>query len=98
MTKTPSQMDRREIDEMIGDPKRLDTEMQDYRKDISILSSQRAMLLQKYPKRWVAIYKGKVQADAQSFDEILANVDELGLPRDSVVIRFVDKNHRRMIL
>src|SRR5437660_11222961 len=98
-TNTTSRLDRREIEEMIGgDPKQVAAELEDYGKDIRILSCQWAMLLKKYPKRWIAIYKGKVQADAPGFDEILVSVDKLGIPRDGVVIRFVDKNVRRMIL
>jgi hypothetical protein len=86
------------IESIIGDPKQLDAELQSFRKDTGMLSSRRAMLLQKYPKRWVVIYNGKVHADARSFNEAIASADRLGLPRERVIIQFVDKNVRRMIL
>lgn len=84
--------------EIIGDPKVVDAELQKFRKDSRILSSRRVNLIAKYPKRWVAIYDGKVQADAMSLKQLLMTMDEQGLPRQEAVIRYVDRNLRRMIL
>ncbi len=84
--------------EIIGDPKRLDAELQKFRKDTKLLSSRRVNLLAKYPKRWVAIYDGQIQADALSLKQVLTKIDELNLPRERVVVRYVDRTLRRMIL
>jgi hypothetical protein len=84
--------------EIIGDPQRLDAELQKFRKDTKLLSSKRMNFIAKYPKRWIAIYDGQVRADARSLKQILTKVDELQLPREGVVIRYVDRNLRRMIL
>ena len=86
------------IQEIIGDPKQLDAELQRFRKDSKVLSSRRANLTAKYAKKWVAIYDGRVRASAPSLNSVLAEVEKLGLPRESVVVRYVDKNIRRMIL
>lgn len=84
--------------EIIGDPVRLDAELQRFRADTKLLSSRRMNLMAKYPKRWIAIYDGQVRADALSLKQVLAKVDELSLPREGVVVRFVDRNLHRMIL
>ena len=84
--------------EMIGDPRRLDADLQRFRKDTKLLSSKRMNFIAKYPKRWIAIYDGKVQADERSLKQLLVKVDELNLPREEVVVRYVDRNLRRMIL
>ncbi len=86
------------IEEIIGDPRKLDAELQGFRKDSEILSSRKADLMDKYLKKWVAIYDGKVHANAPSLNAALREVDRLGLPRENIVVRFVDKNVRRMIL
>ena len=91
-------MNEQTIEDLIGDPQRVDAELQKFRKDTQILSSKRGKLIEKYPKRWVAIYNGKVQADARSLNQVLAKLDQLQLPRESVVVRYVDRNLRRMIL
>ena len=98
MKKQLTRWDRDKIEEMIGDPKRVDAELQEFRKDVKALSSCNAMLIDKYTKRWIAFYRGKVQADARSLNEILAEVDRLGLPRESVIVRYIDRNTRTMIV
>ena len=84
--------------EIIGDPRRLDSDLRKFQQDAKLLSSKRVNLLAKYPKRWIALYGGQVRADAPSLERVLAEVDELSLPREEVVIRYVDRNLRRMIL
>lgn len=86
------------IEEIIGDPHQLDFDLQSFRKDTQILSSNRANLIDKYPKKWIAIYQGKVQANGPSINSVLQAIDKLGLPRENVVVRLIDKNVRRMIL
>lgn len=86
------------IEQIIGDPKRLDAELQEFRENADMLSSKRAHLIGKYAKRWVAIYDCQVKADGSSLNQLLAKVDQLKIPRDRVIIRYIDKNLRRMIL
>ena len=90
-----SEMSLREI---IGDPQRLDADLQRFRKDAKMLSSKRINFAEKYPNRWVAIYGGKVQADADSLDHLLARLDALNIPRGKAVIRHMNQSKRRMIL
>ena len=86
------------IQEIIYDPKLVDSDLQRFRKDTEVLSSMGANLMAKYPKRWVAVYDGKVQTNARSLNQLLTDVDMLGLPRDGIVIQYIDRDVRRMIL
>ncbi len=83
---------------LIGDPAEVDRSLRAFRKATSLLSSEHPRLIDKYPKRWVAIYRGKVKAAASTFNAVLAQVDKAGLPREEVILRFIDKNQRTMIL
>ena len=94
--KKPS-ISRAAIEKIIGDPSQIDLELQEFRRDTNLLSSQ-ADYIDKYPKRWIAIYNGTVQADARSLKEVLAAIDILKLPRERVIVRYVDRNLRAMIL
>ena len=87
-----------DIKQIIGDPTRLDAELQEFRKNTKLLSSKRAHLISKYAKRWIAIYNNSVKADGSNLDQLLTKLDELNIPREHVVIRYIDKNIRRMIL
>jgi len=84
--------------ETIGDPRRLDSGLRKLQQDAKLLSSKHANLLANYPERWIALYDGQVRADAPSLERVLAEVDELSLPREEVVIRYLDRSLRRMIL
>ena len=84
--------------EIIGDPQRLDADLQKFRKAAKRLSSQRTDLLTRYPNRWVGFYDGYVRADAPTLEQLLVRLDELQIPRKEAVIRYVDQNLRRMIL
>ena len=41
-------------------------------------------LLAKYPDRWIAVHECEVVADAETLDEVLQTVDELGISRSRV--------------
>lgn len=84
--------------EIIGDPQRLDADLQKFRIDAKLLSSKYRELSAKYPERWIAVYGGKVQADAGSLDHLLARMDALQIPRGKAVVRYMSQTTRRMIL
>jgi len=84
--------------EIIGDPKRLDAELQEFRKDAKLLSSKYREFSAQYSERWIAVYGGKVQADADSLDHLLARMDALQIPRGKVVVHYTSQSPRRMIL
>lgn len=86
------------LSEIIGDPKRLDADLQKFQKDTKLLSTKQENFLKQYSDRWIALYDGKVRADAASMNLILTKLDELNLPREQVVIRFMNQKSHRMIL
>jgi len=88
----------RYILEELKNPVDVDRGLQSFRKSVLALSSDRPRLIERYPKQWVAIYKGEVQAHGKTFLSVLRKVDRKKLPREHVVMRFIDRNQRTMIL
>ena len=84
--------------DQLGNPADVDRELQRFRRAARIFSSQRPRLIDRYAKQWVAVHDGKVRARARTFAAALAQVDKLGLPRENVIVRFIDRNQRTMIL
>lgn len=84
--------------ELLGDPKDVDRGLQDFRKAAQVLSSRHPRLIDRYSKKWVAVYRGQVRASGKVFASVLAEVDKKGLPREHVIVRFIDRNQRTMIL
>lgn len=89
---------REDIRRLLGDPRKVDRELQRFRTSARVLSSRHPRLIEKYPKQWVAVYEGKVRARAKTFDSLMAQIDKKKLPRGHVVVRHVDRTQRTMIL
>ena len=87
-----------EIRRLIGNPAQVAQELAKFRETTEILSSNQPRLIDEYAKQWVALYDHKVQANAGTLDELMAEVDSAGLPREHVIVRFVDKDVRTLVL
>ena len=87
-----------DILQLVGDPSQVDRSLQTFRKAASVLSSDHPRLIDKYPKQWVAVHNGEVKAASTTFNGLLRQVDEAGIPRSETIIRFIDRNQRTMIL
>jgi hypothetical protein len=83
---------------MLGDPKALDRDLRAFRKDARVLSSKREHLLRQYPSPWIAIYDGKVAAQAKTLPLLMEEMEQRGIPRGRAIVRFINKNPRKMIL
>ena len=82
----------------LGDPKEIDRDLRNFRRTAQVLSSNRPRLIDRYPKQWVAVYRGRVRASGGTFASVIAEVDRKRLPREHVIVRFIDRNQRTMIL
>jgi hypothetical protein len=83
---------------LLGDPRSVDRDLQVFRRSARVLSSRDPRLIDRYAKQWVAVYQGKVCAQGKTLRSLLAQVDKKGLPRERLIVRFIDKTQRTMIL
>ena len=89
------------VDEVVGQLGPLDelrSGLAEFRRNARAFSSKRPQLIEQYRDQWVAALGGEVVAHADSFPEVLAAIDERGIPRTSVLVRFIAENPRTMIL
>ena len=74
------------------------TELMAFTHSAQFLSETTSRLMEEYPKQWVAVFDGRVESVADSFQEILQQVDARNLPRDKIIVRYIDKEPKTMIL
>lgn len=86
-----------QVRDLLGDPKELASDLYDFQRAASALSSKHPRLIDEYPKQWVGVYQGEVQAAAASFDDLMSELDRRGIPAEHTIGRFIDKNQRTMI-
>ncbi|MBI4216087.1 MAG: hypothetical protein HY687_01650 [Chloroflexi bacterium] len=84
--------------EQLGNPAAVDRELQSFRRAARVLSSKNPRMIDRYSKQWIAVYRGRVRAQGRTFLSLITQVDKLKLPREHVIVRFIDKNERTMIL
>jgi hypothetical protein len=83
---------------ILGDPKAVARDLREFKRTAKVLSSNTPRLIDQYPKQWVAIYKAKVQAHAGTLQSLLVQVEDKGLPRGKMIVRYIDRTQRTMIL
>ena len=88
----------RAILEQLGGPQTVDEEMQQFRRAARVLSSKQPRMIERYPNEWVAVYRGRVRAHTKTFKRLMTQIDRKGLPREHIIVRFIDKSERTMIL
>ncbi len=83
----------------LGDPAELARrELQRFGRSARVLTTQYPRLIAHYPNEWIALYDGAVRAHGGSYQAVLDQVDRAGLPREHVMIQFIDTSPRSMIL
>ena len=73
-------------------------ELRNYAHQMFLLESKRPQLAQEYPNHWVAMHADSIVAIEKEFDELLAKIDEKGVPRSDVFMEYLDTEKRCMIL
>ena len=84
--------------EHIGDPQRVWEDLQVFAESVQVLSHANTQLLNDYPQQWVAVYAGEVASHGDSLDEVIGELKASGVPRDKVIIRYMEREPRTMIL
>ena len=87
-----------QIMKMLGSPSEVDVDLQKFRRAARALSTSHPRMIDLYPQQWVAVHKGRVRANARSLKRLLTTVDTKKLPREEIIVRFIAKDRRTMIL
>ena len=90
--------DQDAILELLGDPSQVDQELTSFSETAKILSSEHPRMIEQYPKQWIALYQGVVRAQASTYGSVLREVEKKGLPAEHMIVRFIDRKPRTMIL
>ncbi len=78
--------------------KQVDRELAAFRKAAAVLSRAHPRLIDNYEKQWVGIYRGVVEASGSTLNSVLRQLDKMHIPTDKVMVRYIDRHRRTMIL
>lgn len=69
-----------------------------FQRTAHVLSSNQPRLINEYPDQWVAVSESTVVAHGKSLDSVLRKVDRKGVHRSDVIVRFIERTQRTLIL
>lgn len=69
-----------------------------FHRSASVLSSKQPRLIDQYADQWVAVCDGTVVAHGESLEGVLHQVDDQGLSRSEIIVRFIERTQRTLIL
>ena len=84
--------------DMIGDPRELESGLEDFRRNVIYFERNEYGKLQEYKGKWVAIVNETVFAHHSRQKEVLRLMKEAGIDFKSVYVQYVDKEPRTLIL
>ncbi len=73
-------------------------EAERFQRDIAFLLNSKPELVAKYADEWVAVRDQEVVAHAKELPSLLADLDELGIPRAHTLIDFLTTKDEVLIL
>lgn len=69
-----------------------------FQKSASVLSSDHPRLIDEFPDQWVAVTDSTVLAHGETLEGILQQIDARGIASSDVIVRFIERSHRTLIL
>lgn len=80
------------------DPRAVARQLADYRRSAMLFSSSSPRMIDQHEDKWVAVLSGEIVAEADEFEALYTMIVELDFPREHVLVRHVERNHRTLIL
>jgi hypothetical protein len=95
---TVSRARAQQLRQLIGDPSEVAQDLAKFREAATALSSAHPRFIEKYPQKWVAVLANKKVIASDSLDVLLGQLDEKGISREHVIVRFIDRSDRTLFL
>ena len=79
-------------------PEDMARSLRHFQRSAQALSSNQPRLIDDYPDQWVAVSDSTVVAHGKSLEEVLRKVDKKGFQRADIMVRFIERTQRTLIL
>ena len=86
------------LEDVDESPRDVATSLQEFHDSALVLSRDHPRLIDAYPDQWVAVSQGTVLAHGPSLEQLLEKVDGAGVDRSEVIVRFIERTQRTVIL
>jgi hypothetical protein len=81
-----------------GTPDSIVSDLKEFEASTQALSDNHPRFIDEHPQKWVAVYRGNVAVAADTFDQVVKQIEEKRLPREHVIVRFITRDKKTLIL
>lgn len=86
-----------DIASIIGDPRQIGEELRSFRETARHLSDD-PTIAECFKGQWVGVHGGQVRAHGDTIDKVLRQLDAAGYVRSQVIVQYIHKEPRTLIL
>lgn len=79
-------------------PERAARSLADFQRSEQAFSARHPRLVDAYPEQWVAVSDGVVVAHGEHLDEVVGEAERRGYNRSDIIVRFIERTQRTLIL
>ena len=76
----------------------IDERLRSFSVSAQVFSCNRQALIDQYENKWIAVYRGQVEAVADSLEGVTREIEAKGIPPGETVVRHVDREEKTFIL
>ncbi len=88
----------RQVIEEMGGAKAVLAGFTEFYNRMNALDAKRSQLTEEYPDKWIALHNGEVSVSSDSLEELLGEMDRLGIPRKESIVEFMETERRNLVL
>ncbi len=86
------------LTQMNEDPSGMAQSLRAFQRSARVLSDSHPRLIDEYPDQWVAVADRTVMAHGDTLEQVLAQLDAENISRADVIVRFIERTQRTLIL
>lgn len=86
------------LTQMGENPKTMARSLRAFQRSARVFSNNHPRLIDEYPNQWVAVANSTVMAHGNTLNQVLKQVDAEGISRADVIVRYIDRAKRTLIL
>lgn len=86
------------LTQMNEHPRRMAQSLRAFQRSARLLSNNHPRLIDEYPDQWIAVADSAVMAHGDTLEQVLTQIDAQNISRADVIVRFIERTQRTLIL
>lgn len=86
------------LKQMNEHPSKMAQSLRAFQRSARVLSDSHPRLIDEYPDQWVAVADSTVMAHGNTLEQVLTQIDAEGISHGDVIVRFIERTQRTLIL